>query len=145
VTHKTHKTDRRRVTREHRPQANCMGTAVGQHCDNQMCMCLKCISRHISISPQNLQHHGCRLRGGGHPPLKCYSCGKLGTYCKVYVGIRGKSCGGDDLGGQGEGFLWREVPNESLPHWRTTKQCFLKPKPNCIRVIYYVSKFISKL
>ena len=27
----------------------------------------------------------------------------------------------------------------------TQDKCFLKPKPNCIRVIYYVSKFISKL
>jgi len=27
----------------------------------------------------------------------------------------------------------------------TQDECFLKPKPNCIRVIYYVSKFISKL
>jgi len=27
----------------------------------------------------------------------------------------------------------------------TQDKCFLKPKTNCIRVIYYVSKFISKL
>jgi len=27
----------------------------------------------------------------------------------------------------------------------TQDECFLKPKPNCIWVIYYVSKFISKL
>jgi len=27
----------------------------------------------------------------------------------------------------------------------TQDECFLKPKTNCIRVIYYVSKFISKL
>jgi len=27
----------------------------------------------------------------------------------------------------------------------TQDKCFLKPKPNCIQVIYYVSKFISKL
>jgi len=25
----------------------------------------------------------------------------------------------------------------------TQDECFLKPKPNCIRVIYYVSKFIQ--
>jgi len=27
----------------------------------------------------------------------------------------------------------------------TQDKCFLKPKPNCIQVICYVSKFISKL
>jgi len=27
----------------------------------------------------------------------------------------------------------------------TQDECFLKPKINCIQVIYYVSKFISKL
>jgi len=55
----------------------------------------------------------------------------------------------------GRRILWRS-PNESLligdykqfnvlSMEETQDECFLKPKPNCIQVIYYVSKFISKL
>jgi len=43
-------------------------------------------------------------RGGRHPPLKCYSCGKLGHTAKLCRNKR-QIRGGDDLGNRGEDFM----------------------------------------
>jgi len=42
-------------------------------------------------------------QGGRHPPLKCYSCGKLGHTAKLCRNKR-QICGGDDLGDREKDF-----------------------------------------
>jgi len=54
-------------------------------------------------------------RGGRRPPLKCYSCGKLGHTAKLCRNKR-QIRGGDDLGDRGKDFV--EESQWKSPHWR---------------------------
>jgi len=64
----------------------CVGTAIGQHCDPN------------AHAPQMHQLQNSDAmdidRGGRRPPLKCYSCGKLGHTVKFCRNKR-QICGGN--------------------------------------------------